>query len=240
MRRRPGMRTLRESCPRNVSFPKRTPIGSARATCHGISETRVSFETSRITELLPRQEQLPVTRQSAAISRVFKALARVLSWVWLVLVGVVVVNVTMRYLFGEGRVEFEEIQWHLYAIGFLLGLAACMDSDNHIRVDVFHDRLSLRSQAWIELYGLLLLFFPFVLMVLMFSVPFVQYSFAISEISDAPGGLPFRWAIKSVLPISMVLLLIAGISRLFRVSSYLFGRPVAIETAVVGEKAGVD
>ena len=27
----------------------------------------------------------------------------------------------MRYLFGEGRVEFEEIQWHLYAIGFLLG-----------------------------------------------------------------------------------------------------------------------
>ena len=68
----------------------------------------------------------------------------------------------MRYVFGEGRIEFEEIQWHLYAVGFLIGMATCMDTDNHIRVDLFHAHMSLRQQAWIEIYGLLLLFFPFV------------------------------------------------------------------------------
>jgi len=160
---------------------------------------------------------------------VFTSLAGMLSWVWLVLVAVVIFNVTMRYLFDEGRIEFEEIQWHLYAIGFLIGLATCMDANSHIRVGVFHDRMHARRQAWIELYGLLLLFFPFIFMVLWFSVPFVRYSFQISEISDAPGGLPYRWAIKSVLTVSMALLLIAGFSRLLRVSSYLFGHPRPID-----------
>jgi TRAP-type mannitol/chloroaromatic compound transport system permease small subunit len=152
----------------------------------------------------------------------FNLLSRWLSWVWIMLIAVVVLNVTMRYLFSEGRIEFEEIQWHLFAIGFLIGLATCMDSDNHIRVDVFHDRLSLRSQAWIELYGLLLLFYPFVLSVLFFSIPFVEYSFTSAEVSDAAGGLRYRWLIKSVLPLSMLLLLLSGLSRLSRVGAFLF------------------
>jgi len=185
----------------------------------------VSIDADKISEVLPRQERWPHTRVSLASSRLFTSLASALSWIWLLLVVVVVLNVTMRYLFGAGRIEFEEIQWHLYAIGFLIGLATCMDTDNHIRVGVFHDGMRPRMQAWIELYGLLLLFFPFVFMMLWYSVPFIQYSFEISEISDAPGGLPFRWAIKSVLAISMVLLMIAGCSRLLRVSCYLFGRP---------------
>jgi TRAP-type mannitol/chloroaromatic compound transport system permease small subunit len=146
---------------------------------------------------------------------------RALSWIWLVLIAVVVINVTMRYLFGEGRIEFEEIQWHLFAAGFLIGIATCMDSDDHVRVDVFHDHMSLRRQAWIEVYGLLLLFLPFVVAMLVFSMPFVGYSFAIAEISDSPGGLPFRW----VLPLSMALLLLAGISRLSRAMNCLFGWP---------------
>ena len=185
----------------------------------------MGVEASRISEVLPHPERLPHTRLSIAVRRAAAAVAGRLAWIWLVLVGVVVINVTMRYLFGEGRVEFEEIQWHLYAIGFLIAIATCMDADDHIRVDVFYDRLSLRRRAWIELYGLLLLFFPFVIAVLVFSVPFVGYSFSIGEISDAPGGLPFRWAIKSVLPLSMLLLLIVGVGRLSRVFAFLFGWP---------------
>jgi len=188
----------------------------------------LSIDAEKISEVLPHKEQLPHTRLSTAISRFFTSLASALSWVWLLLIGIVVLNVTMRYLFGEGRIEFEEIQWHLYAIGFLIGLTTCMDSDNHVRVGIFHDEMHPRRQAWIELYGLLLLFFPFVIMVLWFSVPFIQYSYQISEISDAPGGLPFRWVIKSVLAVSMILLLVAGFSRLLRVSCQLFGHPRSI------------
>jgi TRAP-type mannitol/chloroaromatic compound transport system permease small subunit len=185
----------------------------------------LSVDPSKINEVLPHTDQFPHTAFSAAVRLFFQSVARGLSWIWIALMVVIVVNVTMRYAFGEGRIEFEEIQWHLYAVGFLIGLATCMDSDNHVRVDVFHDRITLRSRAWIELYGLLLLFFPFVLSVLIFAFPFVEYSFSSAEISEAASGLPFRWAIKSVLPLSMGLLIVAGISRLSRVSALLFSWP---------------
>jgi len=185
----------------------------------------MSIDASKLSEVLPHEERLPHTALSTIVRRIYQGIARVLSWVWLVLVGVVVANVTMRYLFGEGRVEFEEVQWHLYALGFLLAMATCMDADDHVRVDIFHERMALGMRAWIELYGLLLLFLPFIVVMLLFSFPFVAYSFSISEISDAPGGLPYRWVIKSVLPAAMFLLLIAGVSRLSRVTAHLFGWP---------------
>lgn len=182
-------------------------------------------QASAITEVLPHRERFPHTRLSAFTRRWFQRLSGVISWVWMILIGVVVVNVTMRYLFGEGHIEFEEIQWHLFSAGFLLGLSICMDTDNHVRVDLLHAHMSLRRQAWIELYGMLLLFFPFVITLLIFSIPFVTYSFSIGEISDSPGGLPFRWIIKGFLPLSLCLMLVAAISRLSRATSYLFGWP---------------
>ncbi|MFK7956528.1 MAG: TRAP transporter small permease subunit [Lysobacterales bacterium] len=171
----------------------------------------------------------PHTALSRRCRWLFHYLAGALSWIWLALIAVVVINVIMRYLFGEGRIEFEEIQWHLYATGFMLGLATCMDTDQHVRVDVLHDRASAQTRAYIELYGLLLLFLPFVLAMLIFALPFVSYSFAISEVSDAPGGLPGRWLIKGMLPLAMTLLLVAGISRLSRILAFLFGWPHRVD-----------
>ena len=149
----------------------------------------------------------------------------VVSWVWIVLLGVIVGNVILRYLFAQGRIEFEEIQWHLYSIGFLLGIPYAMVTDSHIRVDVLRERFSQTTRAWVELYGLLFLLIPFALLVIINAVPFVGYSFATSEVSEAPGGLPYRWLIKSMLLIGFVVLLTAGISRLTRVMCYLFGWP---------------
>ena len=138
------------------------------------------------------------------------------------LLGIIVLNVLLRYAFGEGRIEFEEIQWHLYSIGFLLGMSYAVQADTHIRVDVIHERLSPRAQAWIELYGIVLLLLPFIALVLIFSVPFVLQSYAVGEVSQAPGGLPLRWAIKAVMPLGFALLLLAALSRLTRVWRFLF------------------
>ena len=66
----------------------------------------------------------------------------------------------MRYLFSEGRIEFEEIQWHLYGIAWLIGLSYTLVHDDHVRVDVLHERLNLKAQVWIEFLGILLLLLP--------------------------------------------------------------------------------
>ncbi|HEY5681179.1 MAG TPA: TRAP transporter small permease subunit [Pseudomonadales bacterium] len=144
------------------------------------------------------------------------------SWLWLLLLIVIVTNVTLRYAFGQGRIEFEEIQWHIYAAGFLLGLAYAYQADAHIRVDVLHERFSPRLQAWLELYGIILFLLPFIALILIYAVPFVAISFTQSEVSLAPGGLPMRWLMKAMLPVGFGLLLLAVLSRLSRVWAFLF------------------
>lgn len=159
-------------------------------------------------------------------------LGRCASWLWLLLLIVIVANVVLRYAFGQGRVEFEEIQWHLYATGFLLGLSYAFKDDAHIRVDLMHERFGPTLRAWIELYGILLLLLPFIAVVLVFSIPFVAASHRLGEVSPSPGGLPYRWAVKAVLPLGFGFLLLAALSRLTRVWAYLFlGRGEGDESA---------
>ena len=166
--------------------------------------------------------ELPHTRISIFIDKKIEIIGDYLSWVWLLLLGVIVLNVVLRYFFGEGRVEFEEIQWHLYSLGFLLGLSYAYSADAHIRVDVLRATFSPRVTAWIELYGIFILLLPFVLLILYFGLPFVIASYALGEVSQAPGGLPYRWLIKATLPFGFLLLLASVIARFTRVWSFLF------------------
>lgn len=165
--------------------------------------------------------ELPETPTSRAIDRVLTAVGRLASWLWVVLLAVVIFNVTLRYLFQQGRIELEELQWHINAVAFLLAIAYAYRVDAHIRIDLVSNKLPPRLQAWIELYGTLLLLLPFVGAVLVFSWPFVAHSWQVSEISSSPGGLPFRWLLKGVLPAAFLLLLAAIISRLSRLWAYL-------------------
>jgi len=169
-------------------------------------------------------ETLPQTRLSKLADPLIARIGIAVSWVWVVLLFIIVLNVVLRYAFGEGRIEFEELQWHLYSLGFLFGIGYAVVTDSHIRVDVFHERMRPRSQAWIELYGLVLFVLPFIALVLVYSVRFVAVSYDISEVSQAPGGLPYRWLMKAVLPASFLVLLLASVSRLSRVWVYLFGK----------------
>ena len=57
---------------------------------------------------------------------------------------------------------------------------------------------------------------------LVYSAPFVRASFELGEVSVSPGGLPYRWAIKAMLPLGFALLLLAALSRLSRVWTFLF------------------
>ena len=170
-----------------------------------------------------RGGELPHTPLSRRIDRLVEISGETLSWVWLVLLAVVVVNVLLRYAFGSGRIELEEAQWHLYAVGFLGAIAYGVQTDSHGRVDVLHEKFSPRMQAWIALYGILLLGLPFCALVLVFAVPFVGESFAQNEVSPAPGGLPGRYLIKAALPLGFVLLGLAFLARLLRVGRRLFG-----------------
>ena len=74
-----------------------------------------------------------------------------------------------------------------------------------------------RKKLWFELFGILILFLPFVILVLYYAVPFFELSWASSERSTSANGLPARWFVKGFLVISFFLLLISGFSRIVRI-----------------------
>ena len=143
---------------------------------------------------------LPETPFSKVVDGALSAIGRAASWLWVALLGVIVINVALRYLFGEGRVELEELQWHINSVAFMLAVAYAYRVDAHIRIDLVSSKLRPRTQAWVELYGTVLLLLPFVILVVVFSLPFVAHSWSVSEVSQSPGGLPFRWLLKGFLP----------------------------------------
>ncbi|MFD1383567.1 TRAP transporter small permease subunit [Rhodanobacter aciditrophus] len=159
---------------------------------------------------------LPHTRLSRAIDRVIEIIGRNVSFVWVLLMLLIVANTLMRYIFSVNFVALEELQWHLYAIGFMLGLSYCLTHDGHVRVDTLVERCHLRTRATIELLGLSLLLLPFCLIVFDYSLPFITRSYRLSEVSSAPGGLPMRWLIKSTVAIAFALLTLAAFSRWLR------------------------
>ena len=157
---------------------------------------------------------LPITKK---IDNFVLSIGEVFNWLWVILVLVIIVNVVLRYVFKNGMIELEELQWHLYCIGWLIGLSSTFIVDAHVRVDVLSDRLKFRKKLWFEFFGILLLFLPFVILVLYYSVPFFELSWTTSERSTSANGLPARWFVKGFLVISFFLLLISGLSRLTRV-----------------------
>lgn len=170
-------------------------------------------------------EPLPTTPLSRRLDGLVRAIGNALSWIWALLLLVIVSNVILRYAFGSGHIELEELQWHLYAVGFLTGLSYCCEADAHVRVDVLRERLAPRHQAWLELYGILLLLIPFAALIVIFGAPFAFEAWRSAEISQSPGGLPQRWLIKATLPLGFALLLLATLSRLLRVGTLLFASP---------------
>jgi len=141
---------------------------------------------------------------------------RFISWFTALLVILVCIDVFTRYFLMESSVAVQELEWHIFALIFLIAAPYTLKHDGHVRVDVFYSRFSEKKKAWIDLAGTILFLIPFCLLIIYASKNFVLNSFNISESSPDPGGLPSRYILKAVLPVSFFLLLIQGISLLFK------------------------
>ena len=155
------------------------------------------------------------------LDTLIRSIGHVVMWSNFVLIFVIILQVVLRYGFGRGLVVLEEIQWHLYALGIMFGASYSQMLDSHIRVDIIHARLSAKWKLRWDLFGTIFLLLPFIFIIFHQSLDFVHSSWRVNEHSDAPMGLPWRWAIKSVIPISFGLLFIATISRLVRIVTSL-------------------
>ena len=150
------------------------------------------------------------------ISKLNEWVGRAVSWLTFVLVLLVVVDVTLRYLFNSTAVWIGELEWHLFALIFLLGAGYALRHDRHVRVDLFYEKFSPRDKALVNLVGHVVLLLPWCALLFYVSFKYAFDSFQMREGSPDPGGLPFRFLIKGAIPLGFLLLLLQGLAEIAR------------------------
>ena len=150
------------------------------------------------------------------IGRLNEKIGKTVSWFTIILVLVTCYDVIVRYIFRESSVAFQEIEWHLFAILFLVGSSYTLKIDDHVRVDIFYTKFSEEKKALVNFVGSILFLIPFCLMAIYSSKDFVVNSFIVKEMSPDAGGLPARYILKAFIPLSFFLLLLQGIALCFK------------------------
>ena len=148
-----------------------------------------------------------------AIDAAIDLIGRVAAWACLALVLVMAGNVLARYGFSAGTVWAQELEWHLMSPIALIGMSYALRHGEHVRVDVLYARYGKRAQAVIDLLAASLAIIV-ALLIIQVSLRYVGLSFAQNEGSANPGGIPFRWALKALIPIGFALFALQSLAML--------------------------
>lgn len=189
---------------------------------HIVDPVEAYEEVSHMQELQSSLKTEKIPKICTLIDSIIFKIGTAVSWLSVFLIAIIVIQVFLRYAFKINLIQLEELQWHLYAAIVMFGLSYAMVNHSHVRVDILRIRFSAKLQRQIEVLGILFLMVPFMFIVIDYGIDMTMEALRINERSSSPEGLPFRWIVKSVLPISFILLFMASVSRLIRHVSFLF------------------
>ncbi len=129
-------------------------------------------------------------------------------------------NAIVRYVANYSSNSFLEIQWYLFAACVMLGASQVLRVNEHVRVDVLYGLYSGRTQALIDLAGMLLFLLPVMVVMIYYSWPLFVKMYVSGEMSSNAGGL-IRWPAMLMLPLGFALLMAQGLSEVIKRVAWL-------------------
>ena len=135
-----------------------------------------------------------------------KYISYLTAFILALLVLLVVFDATSRYLFSAGSTALQELEWHFFDVVILLSIAYTLRNNAHVRVDIFYEKFSLKTKSIINLIAAIFFILPLSFLIIYIGVGFVELSFVQHEASSDPGGLQYRWIVKSLMPLAFILL----------------------------------
>lgn len=133
-------------------------------------------------------------------------IVRPLQWFVLIMVIVTVSVVLLRYVLQTGAIFLQESVMYLHGVFFMLALAYGISQDTHVRVDILYSRMSTRHRNLVNLLGHCVFLLPVAIVIFVSSLPYVSASWRVLEGSAEVGGIPGVFLLKSLLPLTALLL----------------------------------
>ena len=114
----------------------------------------------------------------------------------------------------QGWIWLQESVTYLHASVFMLAAAWTLQSGGHVRVDIFYRSFTPRQQAWVNALGHIIFTLPICALIGWGSWDYVVDSWSAREASPEPGGLPFVYLLKGLIPAMAALMALQALSQL--------------------------
>jgi TRAP-type mannitol/chloroaromatic compound transport system permease small subunit len=152
-------------------------------------------------------------RLASRIDQFIDLVGRITSWIVLLLALVMGCNVLLRYGYSLGWIWAQELEWHLMVPICLFGMSYALRHGEHVRVDILFASFSLRARHAIDVLAAALAM-GFSALVVWLSLAYVGQSWSIGEGTANPGGIEYRYIVKSLIPIGFSLLFLQSLAQL--------------------------
>ena len=180
----------------------------------------MSYDRKTARLVYSKEIHIPIV---SSLNKIVKRIVETVAWFNVLVIFLILITVILRYGFHRNQlllnwplVPMEELQWHFYSVPFMFGLAYAITKDSHIRIDILRLHMSKKLKHIFEILGIILLLMPCTIILFDFSLDYTIYAITHHESSQSTMGLPHRWIVKSVIPLSMILIFLASLARLIQ------------------------
>ena len=121
--------------------------------------------------------------------------------------------VLLRYVFGLSFSWLNDSVVFSFAMIFMLGAAATLRDDGHVRVDILRPRFGPKTNAGIEMFGSLAFIVPIGILILYSASGLIARTWLDLEPFNESDGLPIQYLFKTLVPVFAVLMIGQAISQ---------------------------
>jgi TRAP-type mannitol/chloroaromatic compound transport system permease small subunit len=150
------------------------------------------------------------------IDKLTDNIAHGLLYILIILIVLIFSTVFFRYIFNISYVVLQEMVMYLHALIFMFGISYALKENSHVKIDVLYNILDRKTQRVISLVGLIFFILPTALFITYISIDMATQSWLILEGSSEAGGLNLVFILKSLIPMTGVLIFLQAISELIK------------------------
>jgi TRAP-type mannitol/chloroaromatic compound transport system permease small subunit len=144
------------------------------------------------------------------------SMGKAFSWCIVVLMGGTCYEVFMAYVLNAPTLWNFDFSLQMYGAIFMMAGAYTLSTEAHVRGDVIYRLFPTRVQGSIDLIWYFIFFFPGVFALAFYGYDYAAQAWKIKETSwNSPAQIQIYMA-KSMIPLAGFLLIIQGISEVFR------------------------
>ncbi len=151
---------------------------------------------------------------SLIINKFIDKISILLVGMLLIMITVLIIIIFGRFLFAWGNIAIQEFVMYLHSTIFMLGICYVCKERSHVSIDIFARNYSEYGKIKINLLFDTIFLIPFSIFIIYISFDMVLASWNILEGSSEAGGLNYVYLLKTLIPLTGLLILLSCISSI--------------------------